>query len=146
MPWPVRSRIAAGLLLVVGILVMGIGAYFAILRPAFLPEDLRFIGGGAPETLLPSGGTASWIRQVFVVLGGYAFATGLYTAHAAVVAIRAQRPMPVLLLSIAGLSSVGTMVMVNFAVGSDFRVLIAMLGALWTVAVFLGVPIARERA
>jgi hypothetical protein len=69
-----RSRVAAGLLAVVGILIMGMGAYFAILRPAFLPEDLRFIGSDA-AALTATPGIIPWLRFVFVVLGAYAFTT-----------------------------------------------------------------------
>ena len=140
-----RSRIAASLLIVVGVLIMGMGAYFAVLRPAFLPEDLRFIGTDE-ATLTASAGVTLWIRYVFVVLGAYAFTTGLFTAHIGVTAIRSRRPMPVLLVAPAGLASVGVMTAVNFAIGSDFRFPIASLGALWAVSVFLELPIGRDRA
>ena len=135
-----RSRIAAGLLAIVGILIMGMGAYFAILRPAFLPEDLRFIGTDA-SALTAAPGLTSWLRLVFLVLGAYAFTTGLFTAHIAVTAYRAERKMPVLLIAFAGLTSLGVMVAVNFAIRSDFRYLLASLGALWAISVFLGLPI-----
>ena len=135
-----RLRIAAGLLAIVGILIMGMGAYFAILRPAFLPEDLHFIGTDA-SALTAAPGLTSWLRLVFLVLGAYAFTTGLFTAHIAVKAYRAERKMPVLLIAFAGLTSLGVMVAVNFAIRSDFRYLLASLGALWASSVFLGLPI-----
>jgi len=135
-----RSRIAAGLLVVVGILVMGMGAYFAILRPAFLPEDLRFIGADA-AALTAAPGITSWLRFVFMVLGGYAFTTGLFTAHIAFTALRSGRKMPVLLIALAGLSSLGVVVAVNFAIRSEFRYLLASLGMLWAISVFLDLPI-----
>ena len=135
-----RPRIAARLLLVVAVLVMGIGAYFAILRPAFLPEDLRFIGA-AEAKLNASAGIVAWIRHVFVVLGGYAFTTGLFTAYIAVTAIRSRRPMPVLLVAVAGLTSVGVIAAVNFALGSDFRIALAGLAGLWAIAVVLDLSI-----
>ena len=137
-----RSRIAAGLLAVVGVLIMGMGAYFAILRPAFLPEDLRFIGTDA-TALMAAPGIKSWLRLVFMVLGGYAFTTGLFTAHIAFTAIRSRRKMPVLLLALAGLTSLGVMVTVNFVIWSEFRYLLASLSALWAIAVFLALPVGR---
>jgi hypothetical protein len=137
---PVRSRIAAGLLTVVDILIMGMGAYFAILRPAFLPEDLRFIGTDA-AALTAAPGTTSWLRFVFVVLGAYAFTTGLFAAYIAFTAFRSGRKMPMLLIVVAGLTSVGIMVAVNFAIGSEFKYLLASLGALWAIAVLLDLPI-----
>ena len=135
-----RSRIAAGLLAVVGILIMGMGAYFAILRPAFLPEDLRFIGTDA-AALTAAPGITSWLRFVFVVLGAYAFTTGLFTAYIAFIAFRSGRRMPVLLIAVAGLTSLGVMVAVNFAIHSEFKYLLAGLGVLWAISVFLDLPI-----
>ncbi len=135
-----RSRIAASLLAVVGILIMGMGAYFAIFRPAFLPEDLRFIGPDA-ATLTAAPGITSWLRFVFVVLGAYAFTTGLFTAHIAFTALRSGRKMPVLLTAFAGLTSLGVMVAVNFAIQADFKYLLAGLGALWAIAVVLDLPV-----
>ncbi len=133
-------RIAAGLLAFVGILIMGMGAYFAIFRPALLPEDLRFIGPDA-AALTAATGVTSWLRFVFVVLGAYAFTTGLFTAHIAFTAFRAKSKMPLLLIGVAGLTSLGVMVAVNFAIRSEFRYFLASLGALWASSVFLGLPI-----
>ena len=141
-PASMRSRIAASLLAVVGILIMGMGAYFVFLRPAFLPEDLRFIGTDA-ITLMAASGIKSWLRFVFMVLGGYAFTTGLFTAHIAFTAIRLRRKLPVLLLALAGLTSLGVMVAVNFVIRSEFRYLLASLSALWAIAVFLDLPFGR---
>lgn len=135
-----RSRIAAGLLAIVALLIMGVGAYFALFRPAFLPEDLRYIGADGAN-LGSAHGVTSWLRYVFVVLGGYAFTTGLFTAHIAFTALRSGNKMPVTLLGLAGLSSLGVMTAVNFSIHSDFRYLIAGLSALWVVSVLLLLPI-----
>jgi hypothetical protein len=135
-----RSRIAAGLLAIVGLLIMGMGAYFAIFRPAYLPEDLRFIGTDA-AALAAAPGITAWLRLVFVVLGAYTFTTGLFTAHFAFTALRSGRKMPLLLIAVAGLTSLGVMVAVNFALRSDFRYLLAGVGALWALAVCIDLPI-----
>ena len=50
------------LLMVLGILTLGTGAYFSFLRPALLPEDLRFTGAD-PRLLDPR--MAAWLRIVF---------------------------------------------------------------------------------
>ena len=50
--------------------------------------------------------------------------------------------MPVLQIAIAGLASLGIMTVVNFVIGSQFRSLIASLGVLWAISVFLEVPTA----
>ena len=107
-----------------------------VLRPAFLPEDLRFIGADA-AALQAAPGVTSWLRLVFVVLGGYAFTSGLFTASIALTAIRSGRRLPMLLIACAGLTSLGVMVAVNFVLRSDFRYLLAGVGVLWAIAVFL---------
>lgn len=137
-----RSRVAAYLLAVVGILVMAMGAYFVILRPAFLPEDLRFIGTDS-AAFRAAPGVTSWLRYVFMVLGGYAFTSGLLTAHIGFTAIRSGRKMPAFLITFAGLTSLGIMVAVNFVIRSDFRYPLAGVGALWAFAVLLELPIGR---
>ncbi len=116
---------------------MGMGAYFAFLRPALLPEDLRYIAGDPIAILATAPGILGWLRHVFTVLGGYIFATGLLTLHIAATAWRSHRPLPVPLMALAGLTSLGTMVAVNFAIRSDFKWLLAGLAALWTAAMLL---------
>jgi hypothetical protein len=86
-------------------------------------------------------GITTWLRLVFMVLGAYAFTIGLFTAHIAFTAFRSGRKMPVPLVGFAGLTSLGVMVAVNFAIGSEFKHLLASLGALWAIAVFLDLPI-----
>lgn len=115
---------------------MAIGGYFVVLRPAFLPEDLRFIGPDA-AAVWAAPGLRSWLRLVFVVLGAYAFTSGLFTTHIALTAIRSGRRLPVLLITSAGLTSLGVMVAVNFVLRSDFRYLLTGVGALWAMGVFL---------
>jgi hypothetical protein len=78
---------------------------------------------------------------VFVVLGAYAVTTSLFTAYIAFTAFRSGRKMPMLLITVAGLTSVGVMVAVNFAIGSEFKYQLASLGALWAIAVLLDLPI-----
>lgn len=136
-----RSRAAAGLLFVVGVLVMGMGAYFMVLRPAFLPEDNRFIGVDAATLTTAAPGIMSWLRFVFAVLGAYAFTTGLFMTHIAFAAYRSGLRTPVLLVAIAGLTSLGVMVAVNFAIQSDFRWELAGLAALCALSVLLDLPI-----
>ena len=51
--------------------------------------------------------------------------------------------MPLLLIAVAGLTSLGVMVAVNFALRSDFRYLLASVGALWALAVCIDLPISR---
>ncbi len=135
-----RSYVATALLAIVGVVIMGIGTYFAILRPALLPEDLRFIGADVAALAAVAPGITSWLRFVFMVLGAYAFTTGLLTFHFAFTAFRSGCKIPVPLIAFTGLTSVGVMALVNFAIRSDFRWLLAGLGALWAMSVILQLP------
>ncbi len=119
---------------------MAIGIYFVTMRPALLPEDVRFVGIDpvALEAAAPI--LKEWLRLVFIVLGGYVFTTGLLIAHIGGAAYRSNREAPVYLIAFAGLTSIGLMVAVNFKLGSDFRWTLASLGALWTISVVLHLP------
>lgn len=139
-----QRRAAAGLLTLVGILVMGIGAYFVVLRPAFLPEDLRFIGADPSVLATAAPGIKSWLHSVFVVLGAYAFTTGLFTTFIAVHALRSGCRMPALLIGLTGLTSVGVMVAVNFAISSEYRFLLAGLGGLWALSAIMNLQFGRR--
>lgn len=60
-----------------GTAVMGIGLYFIFLRPPLLPEDLRYMGLSAAQLDIVRSHFAEWLTHVFIVLGGYAVATGV---------------------------------------------------------------------
>jgi hypothetical protein len=57
---------------------MGIGFYFIFLRPPLLPEDLRYMALSPPQLDVVRPRLAERLTQVFIVLGGYAVATGVY--------------------------------------------------------------------
>jgi hypothetical protein len=65
-PW----RPSSILLVLFGGILVAIGGYFVLLRPALLPEDLRYIGltRSQLETVAPQLGI--WLKQVFRVMGG----------------------------------------------------------------------------
>ncbi len=61
-------------LVVLGLLTSGTGLYFMVLRPALLPEDMRFMGlagGTVPDAMLP------WLSVVFRTWGGFMVGFGL---------------------------------------------------------------------
>jgi Polyketide cyclase / dehydrase and lipid transport len=127
-------RVAPTLLIASGLIVMGIGLYFIFFRPPLLPEDVRYIGGtmesiraGAPEL-------AAWLGKVFLVMGGYVLATGVLTSFIGVVLFRSPLPGAWATASFAGMTSVGLMAMVNFALDSDFKWYLFALALLWTAA------------
>ena len=118
-----------------GLMVMGI--YFAFLRPPLLPEDLRYMGTSLAQIEDAFPGLLRWLPQVFRVLGGYMFATGLLTAYVAATAFREGRSSAAVVAAAAGLVSLGWMAVANFLIGSDFKWLLAAFLLPWVFALLL---------
>jgi len=128
-----RHRLARFLLFACAAWLIGLGIYFALWRPALLPEDVRFIGPTA-NAVLAFPGLSRWLHIVFTVLGGFMAATGFLTAR---VAGRWDREGPLredLPLVAAGLSGVTLMSGANLMIGSDFRWLLIAPPILWATA------------
>lgn len=117
-----------------GVLLVGIGAFFVFVRPPLLPEDLRFLGrsGGEIDQLIPQ--LRKWLRRVFIVLGGHALTVGGLTIFVAATAIREGDIAAVVVLALAGATSIGLMAVVNFAIRSDFRWALLAASVLWIAA------------
>ena len=118
-----------------GVVLAGIGAFFIFVRPPLLPEDLRFLGrsGEEIEQLLPQ--LRRWLRRVFVVLGGHTLTAGGLTIFIAATSVREGDSAAIIVLAIAGATSIGLMTVVNFAIRSDFRWVLLAAGGLWVAAI-----------
>ena len=127
---------ASTLLTLCGIILMGMGLYFALIRPALLPEDIRYVGLSS-EQIQAAPGLLNWLDKVFWVMGGYVFTTGLLTAYVAQTAFRERRRGIFSLVGFAGMSSLGLMVIINFLLDSDFKWLLFVFSVLWLSALGL---------
>src|SRR5512144_2060278 len=87
--WPPSSIV----LVLAGILLVGTGSYFIILRPPLLPEDTRFMGVAAAQLDPIRPQLEAWLTNVFWVLGGYILATGVLTITLAATSIRQHSPI-----------------------------------------------------
>ncbi len=114
-----------------GLWLIGLGGYFALLRPTLLPEDPRYIGSTLAEIHAQIPGLAGWLRHVFTVMGGFMAAAGVLTTFVAVAAVPARSPGTGWTLAIAGLLGVALMSATNFSLGSDFRWILLMPPVLW---------------
>lgn len=114
-----------------GIWLIGLGGYFMFARPALLPEDLRYLGSSAIqiESLLPH--LASWLRNVFTVMGGFIAGCGVLTTFVGVRVITQCSRGTGIALGCAGLLTVATMSWINFVLGSDFKWLLLMPVVAW---------------
>ncbi len=126
--------IAAWLFGAGGVVLLGIGAFFIFVRPSLLSEDLRFLGrsGSEIDQFLPQ--LRAWLRRVFVVLGGHALTVGVLTIFVAATNIRDGDGAAVVVLALAGATSIGLMAVVNFTIRSDFRWALLAASGLWVAA------------
>lgn len=114
---------------------MIMGGYFAFLRPALLPEDLRYIGASMADLRTAVPGLLRWLPRVFGVLGGCLFATGLLSVYLAATSFRSGEPLPLAVVAASGAASIGWMAATNFLIDSDFKSLLLAFVLPWLVAV-----------
>jgi hypothetical protein len=66
--------------LVCGLWLVALGLYFALLRPALLQEDPRYIGSSLQAIRAAVPGLEGWLGHMFKVMGGFIMvATGALT-------------------------------------------------------------------
>jgi hypothetical protein len=117
-----------------GAILMFVGLYFVFVRPPLLPEDLRYMDTSLAQiqSIVPR--LPIWLRHVFWVMGGYMFATGLLTSYVALTTFRSRARGAVGVVMLAGLTSIGWMVIVNFIIASDFKWILLSFALVWTLA------------
>jgi hypothetical protein len=114
-----------------GIWLVGLGAYFMLLRPPLLPEDLRYLELSATQVELLIPFLASWLRNVFTVLGGFMAACGVLIVFVSVRTVPQRLQGTGIALGCAGLLTVATMSWTNFVLESDFRWLLLAPAVAW---------------
>ncbi len=128
---------SASFLTLGGFLLAGMGIYFIFLRPSLLPEDSKYIGLSLStiENNIP--GLSAWLKKVFWVMGGYIFTTGLLTMYMAQTTFRTRTQGAFIIVSIAGLTSICSMTIVNFMLQSDFKWVLLAFTVPWFIALIL---------
>ena len=125
-PQPYSSRVLA----LCGLILIGMGLYYVLLRPALLPEDTRYIGTSLEEVRIAVPGLLDWLDKVFWVMGGYILTTGLLTLYVACTSFRTHAKGVLGIVALVGLASVGWMSVVNFMIDSDFKWLLLAFAVL----------------
>jgi hypothetical protein len=125
------------LLVVAAIMLMGTGLYFLFLRPALLPEDIRYMGLSATQLEGVRDPLAAWLTQVFRVMGGYVLATGVLAITLALTSYRAHHTGAWLGALVGGLSSIGLMTAVNFTIRSEFKWVLLCMALVWAASLIL---------
>jgi hypothetical protein len=131
MRWPVSTILLA----LSGVPLIGVGCYFLLLRPALLPEDIRYMHLTQAELQLVGPRLAAWLTHVFRVMGGYVTATGVLALTLAVTAFRQRQPWAVAGAIIAGVASIGLMAAVNFMINSDFKWVLLAFASTWAASI-----------
>jgi len=131
------TSIAAWILTVCSIGLVGIGGFFMVVRPALLPEDARFMGSTTEEIYGAVPGLGSWLRHVFWVLGGYVATTGVLVLYVTNTGLRTGSSGALAVLAVAGTMSVALMSAVNFLIRSDFRWALLFLALVWAAGLLL---------
>ena len=123
--------LSAILLAVAGTSLVLMGLYFLLLRPALLPEDIRFMALSDAELASVRPKLEAWLSHVFQVMGGYVLATGVLTITLAATAYRAHQRGAGIGALIGGVASIGLMAAVNFAIDSDFKWVLLGVALIW---------------
>lgn len=128
---------SASTLALAGLILAGMGLYFIFLRPSLLPEDLGYMGSTLQNVKENIPGLLNWLQKIFWVMGGYIFATGLLTIFIAMTSFRKRMKSAFIIVTIAGLTSIGFMTIVNFIINSDFKWMLFAFSLLWLIALIL---------
>jgi hypothetical protein len=120
-----------------GLLLAGMGIYFVFFRPSILPEDSKYIGLSLSAIQNNIPGLSIWLQKVFFVLGCYIFTTGMLTMYVAQTSFHTRTKGAVIIVSIAGITSIGSMTIVNFILQSDFKFVLLVFTVPWLLALIL---------
>ena len=132
-PWTPSSIV----LIMAGVTLIGVGVYFILQRPPLLPEDIRYMDLPAAQLDILRPRLELWLTQVFRVLGGYVLATGVLAVTLAATAFRAHQTGVAIGALIGGAASIGSMAVVNFMIGSDFKWVLLGMALLWGCSLVL---------
>lgn len=122
---------SAWALIACGLWLTALGLYFIFIRPALLPEDLRFMNTSLAQVRADVPGLEGWLHRVFTVMGGFMAGTGVLTVFVAAVAMPSRLRVTSWALAVTGLLTVGLMSATNFALQSDFRWLLLVPAMVW---------------
>ena len=132
-PWTPSSIV----LIMAGVALIGVGLYFILLRPALLPEDVRYMALPAAQLDILRPRLELWLTHVFRIMGGYVLATGVLAVTLAVTAFRAHQKGAATGALIGGAASIGWMAAVNFMIDSDFKWVLLGMALLWACSLVL---------
>ena len=126
-----RPAASAWALIMCGLWLVALGLYFIFIRPALLPEDLRFMNVSLAQIRSGVPGLEGWLHHVFTVMGGFMAGTGVLTICVAAAAMPSRPRGASWALALTGLLTVALMSATNFALQSEFRWLLLVPAVAW---------------
>ena len=120
-----------------GLLTMATGVYFALLRPPMLPEDIRRTGL-SPE-LLPAA-FSQWLSIVFRTWGGFMIGFGVLLASSGMFLSKGNRGWLRAGIATAAVVAFGSFLVSNVQLRSDF---LWYIGLLFATAVSLAIVLLK---
>ena len=136
-----HRAVATWLLTACGLWLVTLGLYFIFVRPALLPEDLRFMGSTLAQVRAALPGLEAWLQRVFNVMGGFMAGAGVLTLFVAGVAMPSRLRGTSLVIALAGALTVVLMSANNFVLDSDFKWPLLLPAMAWLAGVALYVAL-----
>lgn len=133
---PPGRDVAEWLIASCGVWHVGLGLYFIFVRPALLPEDIRYIAADAKTLQAVAPHLGDWLGKVFTVMGGFMAGAGVLIAYFGWIVLPTRPRWATFVLVVAGALTLVLMSAVNFALHSDFRGLLAAPPVAWFAAVW----------
>ena len=132
MSWRIHKQVASSWALIAcGLWLTALGLYFIFIRPALLPEDLRFMNASLAQVRAGLPGLEGWLHKVFTVMGGFIAGTGVLTVFVAATAMPSRLRGASSALAVTGLLTVALMSATNFALQSEYRWLLQAPAVVW---------------
>ena len=132
MSWRISKHVASTWAVIAcGLWLTALGLYFIFIRPALLPEDLRFMNASLAQVRAGVPGLEGWLHKVFTVMGGFMAGTGVLTVFVAAAAMPSRLRGASWALAVTGLLTVALMSATNFALQSEFRWLLLVPAMVW---------------
>jgi len=129
-----RRGLAEWLIAACGVWLMGLGLYFIFVRPALLPEDVRYMGADLQALQAVAPHLGDWLGKVFTVMGGFMAGAGVLVVYFGWTVMPSRPRGATLVLALVGALTLVLMSAVNLALHSDFRWLLALQPLAWAAA------------
>ena len=120
-----------------GVWLIALGGYFIFARPSLLPEDLRYLGSSLAQVEAQLPHFASWLRNVFTVMGGFIAGCGVLIIFVSISAVPHYLSGTGAVLGCVGLLTVATMSWTNFVLDSDFKWVLLVPPVVWLASLIL---------